>query len=93
MSAENILILLLIAGIVGSIGAGLIRARGYGCIMHIVIGFIGAFLGSWAAQKFGLPEPLKVSVGGHEILLLWSIIGSVVVVAILSLFSRRYYGS
>lgn len=91
MSALNILILLVIAGIVGSIGSGLVRARGYGCVMHIVIGFIGAFLGSWAAKKYSLPEPLTLDIGGTQLPLMWSIIGAVVVVAILSLISRRYY--
>lgn len=92
MSLGSILILLLIAGIVGSVGAGLVRARGYGCVLHIVIGFIGAFVGGYLARAFHLPEPLNLDIGGYNFPLLWSILGSVVVVAILSFISRRSYG-
>ena len=91
MSLISILILVLIAGIVGSIGAALVRARGYGCLLQIVIGFIGAFVGSYLAKALHLPEPLSINIGGTEFPLLWSIVGSVVVVAILSLVSRRTY--
>lgn len=89
MTLLSFLILLLIAGIVGSIGAGLVRARGYGCVLHVVIGFIGAFVGHWLASTFKLPEPLNLNVGGVNFPLLWSILGSVAVVAVLSLISRR----
>jgi uncharacterized membrane protein YeaQ/YmgE (transglycosylase-associated protein family) len=91
MSLGSILILVLIAGIVGSIGAALVRARGYGCVLHIVIGFIGAFVGGYLAKTFHLPEPLSLDIGGYHFPLLWSILGSVAVVAILSLVSRRSY--
>ncbi len=91
MSLVSILILVLIAGIVGSIGAALVRARGYGCLLQIVIGFIGAFVGSYLARTFKLPEPLNLDIGGVQFPLLWSILGSVAVVAILSLLSRRRY--
>ena len=89
MTLVSFLILLLIAGVIGSIGAGLVRARGYGCLLHIVIGFIGAYVGGYLASALHLPEPLVLDIGGVHMPLLWSIIGSVVIVAILSALSWR----
>lgn len=91
MSLGNFLVLIIIAGVVGSIGAGLVKVRGYGCLLHIVIGFIGAFVGGLLANALHLPEPLNLDIGGVQYPLLWSILGSIAVVAVLSLVSRRYY--
>lgn len=91
MSVGSFLVLLLIAGCVGSVGAALVRVRGYGCLLSIIIGFISAYIGSFIAGALHLPEPFNLSVGGYPFPLLWSILGSVVVVALLSLISRRYY--
>jgi uncharacterized membrane protein YeaQ/YmgE (transglycosylase-associated protein family) len=89
MSIVNILLLLLIAAVCGSIGQALAGYSLGGCLTSIVVGFIGAFVGSWLAGLLGLPEPLTVSIAGDNFPVLWSIIGSAVFVAILSLFARR----
>jgi uncharacterized membrane protein YeaQ/YmgE (transglycosylase-associated protein family) len=89
MSIVNILLLLLIAAVCGSIGQALAGYSLGGCFTSIVVGFVGAFVGSWLAGQFGLPEPFTVTVGGESFPVLWSIIGSTLFVAVLSLFSRR----
>jgi uncharacterized membrane protein YeaQ/YmgE (transglycosylase-associated protein family) len=91
MSLGSFLLLLLIAGCVGSIGAALVKVSGYGCVLSIIIGFIGAFVGSLLANALHLPEPFNLDIGGYSFPLLWSILGSVLVVAMLSLITRRYY--
>lgn len=90
MSAVSLLLLLLIAalcGILGQLVAG--RARG-GILISIILGFIGALLGTWLARSLGLPEILPVSVGGQTFPILWSIIGSALFVALLSALQRRW---
>jgi uncharacterized membrane protein YeaQ/YmgE (transglycosylase-associated protein family) len=89
MSVVNILLLLLIAAVCGSIGQALAGYSIGGCITSIVVGFIGAFVGSWVAGVLGLPEPFTVTVGGESFPVLWSIIGSTIFVLLLSLFARR----
>ncbi|MGE5248700.1 MAG: GlsB/YeaQ/YmgE family stress response membrane protein [Bacteroidota bacterium] len=91
MSVVNILVLLLIAAVCGAIGQALAGYSLGGCLTSIVVGFIGAFVGSWLARTFGLPEPFTVTVGGESFPILWSIIGSALLVAVLALFSRRRY--
>lgn len=79
------LILLLVAGVCGSIGQ---RISGYsrrGCLVSSVIGFIGAYLGMWMADKMGLPELFSLNIGGTNFPIIWSIIGSALFVALVSL--------
>lgn len=79
----KILILLLIAFFCGSIGARLAGASKRGCITSIVLGFIGALIGSWISRKMQIPELLAV----QGIPIVWSIIGSALFVAVINLIS------
>jgi len=54
----------------------------------IALGFIGALLGSWIAKELHLPELLRIRVGGESFPVVWSIVGSALFVAVLSLFTR-----
>lgn len=90
MSVVSFLLLLIIAAICGILGQAIVgRGRG-GIIVSILLGFIGALIGTWLARNMGLPELLPVNVGGQSFPVLWSIIGAALFVAILSLFQRRW---
>ncbi|MCH8557150.1 MAG: GlsB/YeaQ/YmgE family stress response membrane protein [Balneolia bacterium] len=89
MGLFEFLILLLIAGICGSIGQAIAGFNRGGCIVSIVVGFIGALIGSWLSREFGLPELFAVQVGGEAFPVIWSIIGSVIFVVIVSLLTPR----
>ena len=89
MSLLSILLLLLVAAVCGSIGQALAGYSVGGCLMSTIVGFIGAWLGSWLSVQLGLPEPFTISIGGETFPVLWSIIGSALFVAILALITRR----
>ena len=89
MTLLGFLVLLIIAGLAGAVGQSLAGYSLGGCLVSIVVGFIGAFLGSWLAQILGLPEILTVSIQGQPFPLLWAIIGSTLFTLILGLLSRR----
>lgn len=89
MTLTSLLILLLIAGVCGAIGSSIAGHSRTGCIGSIALGFIGALLGSWLARQLRLPEIFAIRVAGETFPVIWSIIGSAVFVAILSLFTRR----
>ncbi len=89
MSLLGIAILLVIAAIAGSLGQALAGYSVGGCIMSVVVGFIGAFLGLWLARTLGLPEPLPIRIQGETFPLLWSIIGSALFCAALGFITRR----
>ena len=83
------LILLLIAGVCGALGQAIVGYSHGGCLVSIALGFIGALLGTWLAGALGLPELIVIPVGGMNFPIIWSIIGSALFVAVISLISRR----
>jgi uncharacterized membrane protein YeaQ/YmgE (transglycosylase-associated protein family) len=89
MSLVHFLILLLVAGICGSIGRAIAGYTHGGCLVSIAVGFIGALLGTWIATKLALPEILAISLGGQRFPIVWSIVGAALFVALIGLFTRR----
>jgi uncharacterized membrane protein YeaQ/YmgE (transglycosylase-associated protein family) len=89
MTLVSLLLLLLIAAIAGTIGQALAGYTMGGCLLSIVVGFIGAVLGLWLARELGLPEPFPIRVGGETFPLLWSIVGSALFAAVIGLLTRR----
>ena len=63
-----------------------------GCLASIALGFVGALLGSFLARKLGLPEWLTFNIGGNRFPIVWSIIGSALFVAVVSLLTRGRRG-
>jgi len=88
MNLTDLIILLIVAGICGSIGRAIVGYSHGGCLVSIALGFIGALIGMWLARTMGLPEIYTVKIGTASFPIVWSIIGSAVFVAIISLISR-----
>ena len=88
MTLVQFLVLLLVAAICGAIGQALAGYSVGGCIKSILVGFVGAVLGTWIAGLLGLPEIFAVNVGGRAFPIVWSVIGSALFVAVLSLLTR-----
>jgi uncharacterized membrane protein YeaQ/YmgE (transglycosylase-associated protein family) len=89
MTIVELLILLLIAGICGSLAQALAGFHRGGCLLSVALGFIGALTGLWMARALGLPEPFLVEVGGQAFPIVWSIVGATVVVIIVGLLTPR----
>jgi uncharacterized membrane protein YeaQ/YmgE (transglycosylase-associated protein family) len=89
MTLTHLLILLLIAGVCGSIGRAIAGYSHGGCLVSIALGFIGAIVGVWLADALHLPKLFFVSIGGENFPIIWSIIGSALFVAVISLISGR----
>lgn len=89
MSLPAILLYIVIAAVCGAIGKAIAGGARGGLVVSIVLGFIGALLGPWVAQKLGLPEPFMIQIGGQPFPILWSIIGAALFVALIHLVSRR----
>jgi uncharacterized membrane protein YeaQ/YmgE (transglycosylase-associated protein family) len=91
MDLVSFLILLLVAGVCGSIGQAIAGYSRGGCLVSIALGFIGALLGIYLARAIGLPELFAINIGGKPFPIIWSIIGSAIFVALISLITRRRY--
>lgn len=89
MSVTSMIILVLIAGICGAVGQSIAGYSRGGCLASIAVGFIGAMLGMWVAKMMGLHELFAVRIGGQSFPIVWSIIGSALFVALISLISRQ----
>ena len=88
MDLIGLLILLIIAAVAGAIGQSIAGYSLGGCIVSAVVGFIGALLGGWMANAFGLPEWFVVRVGGYSFPVIWSIIGATAFALAVGLISR-----
>lgn len=89
MTLGGLLLLLLIAGICGSIAQAITGYSRGGCLVSIALGFVGAILGTWLGRLMGLGEILAIQFGGQSFPIVWSIIGAALFVALLNLLSRR----
>jgi uncharacterized membrane protein YeaQ/YmgE (transglycosylase-associated protein family) len=89
MTLIEFFVLLLVAGICGSLAQALVGYSHGGCLVSIVLGFIGALLGGWLARTTGLPELFVVQIGGRPFPIVWSVIGAALFVALLALLTGR----
>lgn len=89
MTLIDLLILLLVAGLCGALGQAISGYSRGGCLVSIALGFIGAIIGMWLARALRLPELFTVNIGGKSFPIIWSIIGSALFVAVISLLTRR----
>ena len=92
MTLLEFLVLLLIAAICGGVGQSLAGYSLGGCLVSIVVGFIGAYIGIWLAGKLGLPEILAINIGGKTFPIIWSVIGSALFTLIVALIRRAISG-
>ena len=95
MDLVSLLILLLVAGVCGSIGQAIAGYSRGGCLVAIALGFIGALLGT-SCSRISLDCRScsvldSVRMNGRAFPIIWSIIGSALFVAIISLITRRRY--
>jgi uncharacterized membrane protein YeaQ/YmgE (transglycosylase-associated protein family) len=88
MTLFDLLILLLVAGVCGSLGQAIAGYSRGGCLVSIALGFVGALLGMWLARMMGLPELFPVHIAGTSFPIVWSIIGSTLFVAVITLITR-----
>jgi uncharacterized membrane protein YeaQ/YmgE (transglycosylase-associated protein family) len=82
MSAQSLLIFLIIGVIAGWLAGKIMRGAGYGLVGDMIIGVIGAFLGGWI---FGL-----LGIGTYGLIgqLICALIGALVLLFLLRLIKR-----
>lgn len=83
MSLLSLLLLFLIAAICGAVGQAFAGYSLGGCLVSAGVGFLGAWLGMWIAGELGLPTLFVAHVGGVAFPVVWSIVGSALLVAVL----------
>ena len=89
MSMWDFILMLVVAAIIGAIGEAIGGYSPGGCLMSIVVGFVGAFVGNYIRIFFKLPQFWVVNVGTTKFPVVWSILGAAACVAILRLVLHR----
>ena len=89
MTILDVIVLLIIAGLCGALGQAISGFSRGGCLVSIAIGFIGALLGMWLSRQLGLPELFSIQIATTNFPIIWSIIGSALFVAVITLLTRR----
>jgi len=89
MDLSQLIVLLIVAGICGALGQAITGYSRGGCLVSIALGFIGAVIGMWLARVMHLPELFAVQIGSTNFPIVWSIIGSALFVAVITLLTRR----
>ncbi len=91
MTLETFLFLLLFSGICGFIGQAMVGYSRGGFLATVVVGFFGALLGTMLASYLGLPALFTISLGLFTFSVVWSILGTIMLMGIVNMFGRRYY--
>lgn len=88
MSLLGFLLLLLIAAICGAVGQSLAGYSLGGCLVSIVVGFIGALIGKWLAVKLNLPFLLTINIEGESFPIIWAVVGAALFTLVIGLLRR-----
>jgi uncharacterized membrane protein YeaQ/YmgE (transglycosylase-associated protein family) len=83
MTAEVLLIWILVGAIAGWLASVVVRGGGMGLIGDIVVGIIGAFIGGWLLPRLGIAMPAGI-VG----VIIVATIGAIVLLLIIRLVRR-----
>lgn len=83
MPMEALFIILVIGGIAGWLAGLIVRGFGFGILGNIVVGILGAFVGSWALPKVGIV--LSAGIVGS---ILNAMIGAVIILVLIGLIRR-----
>ena len=92
VTLPGLIVLIFIAAVCGAIGQSLAGYDLGGCLVSIIVGFIGAYIGMWLAGKMGLPEFFAIKIGGKAFPVVWAIIGSAIFTLIMALLRRAFVG-
>jgi uncharacterized membrane protein YeaQ/YmgE (transglycosylase-associated protein family) len=83
---SNIIVWLILGGISGWIASKITgNDENMGIGLNLVVGIVGAFVGGWLAGIFGLGPATGLNLWSFVI----SIVGSVILLAIVGLFKRK----
>jgi uncharacterized membrane protein YeaQ/YmgE (transglycosylase-associated protein family) len=84
MNGVNWLWWIIIGGIAGALAGRVVRGRGFGIIVDIIVGIVGAFIGGWIIS--GL---LNIQGSGIIFSFIVAFIGAVLLLWVLRLVAKR----
>jgi len=85
----ELLLTSVVAVVCAMLGLSTSRYSRGGCIVYMAFGFIGAFLGTWVSRSLGFANVPDLTIGVSKFPVIWSLVGSVLLVAAVGLFVRH----
>ena len=84
MTAEAILIMLIVGAVAGWLAGVIVRGMGFGLIGNIVVGIVGALIAGWLFPKLG------ISIGGSSLIrnIVHATLGAVILLVVVGLIRR-----
>jgi uncharacterized membrane protein YeaQ/YmgE (transglycosylase-associated protein family) len=88
MTWLDFLVYVIVAAICAAIAGAILGVRAGGFLAACLIGIVGAFLGAWLSRQLGLPELFVLSVGGAAVPVVWTVVGSFLILFVVGLMRR-----
>lgn len=86
MSILGFLLLIVVGAICGVIAELIVGYSPDGFLLSVAVGFVGGWIGGWLAGVLRLPTMLLVQIEGHPIEIVWTVLGSILLLLVVSLF-------
>jgi uncharacterized membrane protein YeaQ/YmgE (transglycosylase-associated protein family) len=86
MGSESLLMIVVIGGVSGWLAGLLLRGSGYGILGDIIVGLIGAFIGTWLVRAMHLSVNLGNAIVNRIVI---SVVGAVLLMLIVALLRPR----
>ncbi len=84
--SESLLVTLLVGGVVGWLAGLVMRGSGYGIIGDVIVGLVGAYVGSWLFQWMRLTVNLGNPILNKAVV---ALVGAVILLLLVGLFRPR----
>jgi uncharacterized membrane protein YeaQ/YmgE (transglycosylase-associated protein family) len=97
MTLLGFVMLIVLGAICGFVAEMIVGWSPGGFFASTAVGFVGAWIGGWLAGLLHLPSMFVVRIEGHPIEVIWTVLGAILLLLVVSLFrrspyySRRYY--
>lgn len=88
-SILGLLVLFLVALACGYVAQRMFGLGSRGLLATTGFGLVGGLLGAFAAGAFGAPTLLRLDLGGVSFPLVWGLVGTLLVVGVVSAISHR----
>lgn len=82
MTVLDFIVYVIIAGVCGATARAFAGGSGGGFVISVLVGFLGAFFGTWLARIVHLPALAVVTIDGHPFPIVWSIAGGFALVVL-----------
>jgi uncharacterized membrane protein YeaQ/YmgE (transglycosylase-associated protein family) len=89
MTIEEFLILLALAGVCGVVAQSIVGFTSGGCLVSVVLGFIGALVGPILADALRLPTLFTIQLGEQTFPLAWAFIGALLVALVIGILTPK----